>query len=631
MTKMKVTLILLCIVVLNLRPEVLVGQCTSAFEIENLEIFEPSGDSQWDIKPLLGTATQMNNGELSFLLSQMEPSSNIGVNGNMKILSSIDVTRDDDFVGIVILNEIEEFTDSVYLKAFWFSWKAAYQDGAYEGFRLLKIDGMFNRNEFGNMQAPLAFMSDATIQADSRLEIIATNYSDNGWQHDVEYDMYLSYTPLRCRWYIDGEIVLDAPAKIGECFTEGRIGFANLSQMGTTYSDLSYDLLTVDYNIPIPECSGEQIKINTQSCGTTLGLDWYWSINDIAYTIAEPSFVTIPGINTIKLFVEDQNGCRDSVMDIFFVIDYNIPPLVVNRIACPPSLTINYETAHNWVYGNFAQYEGQNTFISDSLEDGINVFTVTTTTVCGSRTDDIYIEKGVKTQIIDISPVTDTLLCKGESLYTTVLAIGTQVQYVPYFETIASVTTTIPISATGYCGTEQTAITIRVVDDIITSSEDKFIICEGSNLYITDIFSQEGGDPLTKHIKYFWNSNLAVPVLNYFQTDTVAKTTYKWTMTQKVEDRCMGTIETSNIWIEHSVDSILVEDRNVLLATNLDTITIQISEGESFPWLHMQPWGDIWWGILARVWHSDVWFITTQYFRLHWMARHVRFLWGFVH
>ena len=138
---------------------------------------------------------------------------------------------DNDFVGFVFgYNSPDD--------CLLFDWKQSVQGDGLEGFTLSRIkddgDGITEVNYGGN--------------TGDDITVLASDYGDNGWEDNTEYEFSLEYTEDNIIISIDGNVIFD----VDGVFADGKFGFYNYSQEDVRYRGWEEDSVSVASSAPVP-------------------------------------------------------------------------------------------------------------------------------------------------------------------------------------------------------------------------------------------------------------------------------------------------------------------------------------------------------------------------------------------
>ena len=318
-----------------LYPYLLSGQCDIDVNFNN---WQQGGDpdfGDWEVKNFGNEVVQKINGDPTIYYTPFDLI-NVEIEGTINVGND----EDDDYVGFVfgyqnpIGNAAYDFYD------FWlFDWKKGNQEEdigdcpvttAYEGFALSKVYGTITEDCSTNGIWNCFWGHNSN----SYFNVLATDYGNNGWDHNTDHHVKLIYTYTEIVIIIDGETIFQESG----CFQPGRFGFYNYSQKGVTYSNFSYSLFT-DFNVS-DICEGE-LAACIVTCEPSVDLShvdsviWIFGdgetlvIDDVhASSINQQHLYENVGTYTIEMITVDKNGCRDTTensIEVFENPDFSLP------------------------------------------------------------------------------------------------------------------------------------------------------------------------------------------------------------------------------------------------------------------------------------------------------------------
>jgi len=257
---------------------------------------------------------------------------------------------DDDLIGFVFgyQNPIGALTtpSSTSVKSYFFDWKKGTQTylglTSNEGFALYEMDGLF---DFTNIAAspPNAVFPEFWERVNSPvLNVINTDYGNNGWNFAQQYDFELKYTSDSIIIWIDGVQIFEEAG----CFEPGRFGFYNHSQASVVYSDFSYDL-EYDFEISDPTLCVNDTVFTEIASGCSLylplyiGFDWDFGDNSTTTGVDPSHIYSTPGVYDIELISSDSFGCADTSIQTIQIFDYAVSYAGVDDTSCTLSYNLS--------------------------------------------------------------------------------------------------------------------------------------------------------------------------------------------------------------------------------------------------------------------------------------------------
>ena len=268
-------------------------------------------NGNWVVQNAGAQVTQTVNGNPTFFITPVDYI-NVRMRGKMRTTDN-----DDDFMGVVFgFNDPLGASDNYDM---WlFDWKQGNQTSAgvvaQEGFVLSHAVGTivppYQPTFWGHTNTP-------------EFTVVGTNYGNNGWNQNVDYEVEVTYTVNRAIILVDGDTIFD----IYDCFEPGRFGFYNYSQQQVIYSDFTYELFA-DFTVEEQQiCAGDTAHLTfLEQCGNFSNLNQFaelqWDYGDGSTEIVtdptlanvNPEHVYETGGNyIIELVALDTLGCRDTV------------------------------------------------------------------------------------------------------------------------------------------------------------------------------------------------------------------------------------------------------------------------------------------------------------------------------
>ncbi|MFM1876848.1 MAG: hypothetical protein RL266_2585, partial [Bacteroidota bacterium] len=270
----------------------------------------------WTVQAGGSQVFQSVNGNPTFFVTPVDYI-NVRMRGKMRTSDP-----DDDWMGVVFgFREPLGATD--YFNTWLFDWKQNAQGSALEGMTLNYANGNIvaaNPPPAGSSSYSQTFNAHTNTPD---FTVVATNYGNNGWNQNVDYEIEVTYTVNRAIILVDGDTIFD----IYDCFEPGRFGFYNYSQRAVTYSDFTYELFA-DFTVDDPEvCVGDTAHFTfLEQCGNFNNLDQFselqWNFGDgnsetftnITLANVNPYHIYQNGGNyTVQLIAKDTLGCRDTI------------------------------------------------------------------------------------------------------------------------------------------------------------------------------------------------------------------------------------------------------------------------------------------------------------------------------
>lgn len=271
-------------------------------------------NGNWIVQNGGAQVRQVINGEPTFFVTPSDYI-NVRMKGQMRTTDS-----DDDFMGVVFGFK-SPLTASNDFDMWLFDWKQGNQGAGLEGFTLNHVVGTITN--YGS-----TFWDHNTTP---EFTVVATDFGNNGWNQNVDYEVEVTYTIGRAIIMVDGDTIFD----VYDCFEPGRFGFYNYSQRNVYYSDFTYELFT-DFTIVEQEiCTGDSAHITfLETCGGFNNFEQFdelqWDYGDgesevfdnVDLSNVNPVHqYTTPGTYDIRLIALDSLGCRDTVIHSLTVLE----------------------------------------------------------------------------------------------------------------------------------------------------------------------------------------------------------------------------------------------------------------------------------------------------------------------
>lgn len=295
-----------------------VPACLSDVDFYTWQQAGQPGNGNWTVQNGGSQVFQSINGNPTFFVTPVDYI-NVRMRGKMRTSDG-----DDDFMGVVFGFK-NPLGPSDYYDTWLFDWKQGTQNSngfvGQEGFNLSHAVGTivppYQPTFWGHTNTP-------------EFTVVATNYGNNGWNQNVDYEIEVTYTVNRAIILVDGDTIFD----IYDCFEPGRFGFYNYSQKSVTYSDFTYELFS-DFVVEEPEvCAGDTAHFTfLEQCGNFNNLSQFdelqWDFGDgntetvsnITLASVNPSHVYENGGNyTVRMVALDTLGCRDTVYNLITVL-----------------------------------------------------------------------------------------------------------------------------------------------------------------------------------------------------------------------------------------------------------------------------------------------------------------------
>lgn len=271
---------------------------------------------------------------------------NVTIQGSIQVNTS----ADDDLVGFVFGYQapIGPLTNpsSTYVKTFFFDWKQETQTfvgmTSNEGFALYEMDGLFDFTNIvsqgtGSVHPELWERVNSPI-----LNVLDTDYGNNGWNDFQQYDFQLKYTADSIIIWIDNQLIF---AESG-CFEPGRFGFYNQSQDDVIYSNFSYnfeyDFTISDTILCVNDSSFFEIGsgcLNSFQPNNTF--DWDFGDNTTTTGIDPNHVYSTSGVYDIQLITSNSTGCIDTATVSIEVFDYPNPNAGLDDTSCVLTYNLN--------------------------------------------------------------------------------------------------------------------------------------------------------------------------------------------------------------------------------------------------------------------------------------------------
>ena len=268
-------------------------------------------NGNWVVQNAGAQVTQTVNGGPTFFVTPVDYI-NVRMRGKMRTTDG-----DDDMMGVVFgFNDPLGASDNFDM---WlFDWKQGQQTfsgfTAQEGFALSHAVGTITDywpTFWGHTNTP-------------EFTTIATNYGNNGWNQNIDYEVEVTYTVNRAIILVDGDTIFD----VYDCFEPGRFGFYNFSQQQVIYSDFTYELFA-DFVVEETQiCAGDTAHFTfLEQCGNFSNLNQFseleWdygdgtteNITNLTLANVNPTHVyQSGGTYQVQLIARDTLGCRDTVL-----------------------------------------------------------------------------------------------------------------------------------------------------------------------------------------------------------------------------------------------------------------------------------------------------------------------------
>lgn len=273
-----------------------------------------AANGNWAVQNAGAQVFQSINGNPTFFVTPVDYI-NVRMKGKMRTSDG-----DDDFMGVVFGFK-NPLGPSDYFDTWLFDWKQAPQNAAQEGFTLNRALGTIT-------DYATTFWDHNTTP---EFTVVATDYGNNGWNQNVDYEIEVTYTVNRAIILVDGDTIFD----VNDCFEPGRFGFYNYSQQSVTYSDFTYELFS-DFEIEEPQvCAGDTAHFTfLEQCGNFNNLDQFaelqWNYGDgntetftnLTLANVNPTHIyQSGGTYQVQLIAKDTLGCRDTILKNIQVFD----------------------------------------------------------------------------------------------------------------------------------------------------------------------------------------------------------------------------------------------------------------------------------------------------------------------
>ena len=325
-------------------------------------------NGNWVVENAGAQVRQTVNGNPTFFVTPVDYI-NVRMRGKMRTTNS-----DDDMMGVVFGFK-DPLGASDNFDMWLFDWKQGPQTSgagtvASEGFALSHAVGTipvvgYDLTFWGHTNTP-------------EFTVVATNYGNNGWNQNVDYEVEVTYTVNRAVILVDGDTIFD----IYDCFEPGRFGFYNYSQQQVIYSDFTYELFA-DFSVDDAEiCAGDTAHFTfLEQCGNFNNFDQFdelqWNYGDgttetvsnISLQTVNPTHVYQTGGNyTIQLIALDTLGCRDTVYQDILVhpnptADFTFADQCFQDVTQFTDATVQGDhplSGWNWEFGDNATATTQN-------------------------------------------------------------------------------------------------------------------------------------------------------------------------------------------------------------------------------------------------------------------------------
>ena len=326
-----------------------------------------TANGNWVVENAGARIHQTINGNPTFFVTPVDYI-NVRMKGKMRTTDS-----DDDMMGVVFGFK-DPMGNTNNFDTWLFDWKQGAQASggftAQEGFALSHAVGTIP-----NASYPATFWGHTNTP---EFTVVGTNYGNNGWNQNVDYEVEVTYTVNRAIILVDGDTIFD----VYDCFEPGRFGFYNYSQTEVFYSDFTYELFA-DFTVDTDQiCAGDTAHFTfVEQCGNfnNLGqfseLKWNFgdnttqTITNITTANANPSHVYQAGGNyTIQLIAKDTLGCRDTIYRNITVWNRPTADFIFANQCLTDSTVFTDQTAQgdypittwNWTFGDNATDNTQN-------------------------------------------------------------------------------------------------------------------------------------------------------------------------------------------------------------------------------------------------------------------------------
>lgn len=273
-------------------------------------------NGNWIVENAGAQVRQTINGQPTFFLTPVDYI-NVRMKGKMRTTDG-----DDDFMGVVFGFK-DPLGASDYFDMWLFDWKQGTQNAGLEGFSLSHALG----NIVATNPPPAGYSTYQETFWDHsntpNFTVVATDYGNNGWNQNVDYEVEVTYTVNRAIILVDGDTIFD----VYDCFEPGRFGFYNYSQEQVIYSDFTYELFA-DFTVEEPQiCAGDTAHFTfLEQCGNFSNLNQFdeleWDYGD--GTVENFTNITLANVNPthiyqsggnyqVQLIAKDTLGCRDTI------------------------------------------------------------------------------------------------------------------------------------------------------------------------------------------------------------------------------------------------------------------------------------------------------------------------------
>jgi len=340
------------------------------------------GNGNWIVENAGARIHQTINGNPTFFVTPVDYI-NVRMKGKMRTTDG-----DDDFMGVVFgFKEPLGATD--YFDTWLFDWKQGPQNAAQEGFTINRV--------LGTITAYNATFWDHNTTPE--FTVVATNYGNNGWNQNVDYEIEVTYTVNRAVILVDGDTIFD----IYDCFEPGRFGFYNYSQQDVYYSDFTYELFA-DFTVEDQQvCVGDTAHFTfLEQCGNFNNLNQFdeleWNFGDgnsevisnVTLANVNPTHIYNAGGNyNVQLIAKDTLGCRDTIYKSISVFDkptanFSFANQCLTDITQFTDETVQGDAAistWNWDFGDAVtdnmqnpthQYAAVNTYTTQLIVEDLN-------------------------------------------------------------------------------------------------------------------------------------------------------------------------------------------------------------------------------------------------------------------
>ncbi|SFT76058.1 gliding motility-associated C-terminal domain-containing protein [Lishizhenia tianjinensis] len=297
--------------------------CGQAMDLNTWSQEGYASTGQWTVNASGTQVVQSVNGASTWFVSP-EDYINVLIQGSIKVNTS----ADDDLVGFVFgyENPIGTLTNpsNTYLKTFVLDWKQSTQTfvgmNCTEGFALYQMDGNFDFTNITIQGSGQVYPEMWQRVNSANLNLLDTDYSNNGWNDFQQYNFQLKYTYDSIVIWIDGNRIFEESG----CYNPGKFGFYNQSQDDVIYSNFSYahiaDFSVSDTVFCVSDTAFFELGLGCSSAyNASLNYDWSFGDGGLGTGVSPWHDYQTGGVYQVELMVTDSTGCSTSTVQNILV------------------------------------------------------------------------------------------------------------------------------------------------------------------------------------------------------------------------------------------------------------------------------------------------------------------------